>query len=298
MHALCPKSFLSMASVDPTLMWSGFFGSGMSMPAATSTDARYCFDYELEFYTESKGYMSIEGKIHKIGSGDICLRKPGELVYGIMPYNCFFLIFNAAGSSPKNTMNYDFTKEQPFQANYENELLNAIPSVCHPKDTQYYHSLFDKIFKEYVNPTVTSGLKTKSWLSEILFGLYDEMTMSYGSAFQNTAAQRNIRKAAIYIQNYYQKQLSLNEMAEISGYSASHFHMLFKEGYSMTPAEYLLRVRMNAAREMLLRSDEPVGEIALSCGFDNVPYFCQVFKKFQSVTPGAYRKRHGYFIGL
>ena len=55
--------------------------------------------------------------------------------------------------------------------------------------------------------------------------------------------------------------------------------------------DYLKRVRMRAACEMLLFYDKKISEIANECGFSDSSYFCKVFKENVGMTPASYRRK-------
>jgi len=59
-----------------------------------------------------------------------------------------------------------------------------------------------------------------------------------------------------------------------------------------SPIAYLTWYRINKSREMLRRSNIPIIEVAMSCGFQSSSYFTQVFKKETGSTPNEYRKLH------
>jgi len=63
---------------------------------------------------------------------------------------------------------------------------------------------------------------------------------------------------------------------------------------NITPNEYITRLRLDKSKELLVKTGLPVYEVALQCGFENIPYFSYVFKKYLNVSPGEFRKRHNY----
>ena len=60
------------------------------------------------------------------------------------------------------------------------------------------------------------------------------------------------------------------------------------DGLSMSPKQYLMQVRINAAKKMLLSGAYTVGETALSCGFSDASSFCSRFKRCTGMTPKAF----------
>ena len=70
--------------------------------------------------------------------------------------------------------------------------------------------------------------------------------------------------------------------------SASYFSRRFKEITGQTPFEYLLAYRVEVACEMLLEGSENVTEICYKCGFNDLSYFINVFKKHMGISPKSY----------
>lgn len=81
----------------------------------------------------------------------------------------------------------------------------------------------------------------------------------------------------------------VGQAAEAAGLSLHHFLRLFHETFQVTPAAYLARRRMEAAKE-LLRSDVDVIEVALEVGFENHSAFSRAFKKHTGMSPREWRK--------
>lgn len=97
-------------------------------------------------------------------------------------------------------------------------------------------------------------------------------------------------KAAVdFIDNYYYKNLSLEEMAQKVFLNPSYFLRLFKKCFKMTPNAYLTTKRLNEACRLLARTSVSIREIAESTGFCNQFYFSKVFKGYFHKTPLEYR---------
>lgn len=94
-----------------------------------------------------------------------------------------------------------------------------------------------------------------------------------------------------YISVNYSKKLSLDFLAEMSGYSKSRFSHIFSKAVKTSPIKYQNEIRLKTAYEMLLSTGLPVSEIALSCGFNDVFYFSRLFKKKYGIPPSALRTK-------
>lgn len=92
----------------------------------------------------------------------------------------------------------------------------------------------------------------------------------------------------------YNKQFTIEYLAEKAGYSKSRFAHLFKEITNMTPLSYRNDVRLTNACELLTGTNHSIGNIALSCGFEDPLYFCRIFKKKYGISPSEYRNQSIY----
>lgn len=82
------------------------------------------------------------------------------------------------------------------------------------------------------------------------------------------------------------------ELAAAAGLSVSQFERQFKRMFRMTPRQYVQRVRVNAACEALLHSDDPIAEIAVAAGFYDQSHFTKVFRRTMGQTPAAFRRAY------
>jgi len=97
---------------------------------------------------------------------------------------------------------------------------------------------------------------------------------------------------------------SLAEIAATCGLSSRHFLRAFKASNGMSPHRWLLKARVERAREMLEKTAESVGEIANACGFSDQSHLTRTFRKLVGTPPGAWRRTrerrpepHGSMLG-
>lgn len=79
-------------------------------------------------------------------------------------------------------------------------------------------------------------------------------------------------------------------LARVAGVSSSKLYELFRVHLHTTPAEWLTRQRLGAARRLLLASSRPVAEIAFEVGFESLSTFGEQFRRWNALTPQAYRR--------
>jgi len=98
-------------------------------------------------------------------------------------------------------------------------------------------------------------------------------------------------EAASFIRNNYSYDIKISDIARRIGIDRTYLYKLFEERYRCSPQTYLIRCRLEAAQSLLGRSDAGIAEIALSCGFHDVPSFYKQFTKAFAITPAKYRKQ-------
>jgi AraC family transcriptional regulator len=99
-----------------------------------------------------------------------------------------------------------------------------------------------------------------------------------------------LKRAMDYVESRLDETITLAELAASTGLTRMHFAAQFRAATGLRPHEYLLRRRVERAQEMLLGTDMPVVEIALSVGFQTQSHFTTVFKRFTGQPPLAWRQ--------
>ena len=103
----------------------------------------------------------------------------------------------------------------------------------------------------------------------------------------------SLEKAKRFIEDNYNKDIAVLDVARAVGVSESFIYRIFKEHDSQTPVEYLRRVRVREAQKLLLSEKKmQISEVSAACGFSEVAYFCKVFKKETGSSPKTYQKNY------
>lgn len=85
------------------------------------------------------------------------------------------------------------------------------------------------------------------------------------------------------------KKITVKEMAEWACMSPSHFTRIFKAELGVSPAAYMLQIRLMLAKKMLAAGDKSITSVALDCGFGSVSHFSSSFSKRFNISPGMFR---------
>lgn len=92
-----------------------------------------------------------------------------------------------------------------------------------------------------------------------------------------------------YIQEHFADALSVDELARACNLSVSALERRFKKHLGKTPHQYIVEVRLDHARRLLMETEKPVGTIALETGFADHSHFTRAFKKHIGCPPSALR---------
>ncbi|MEK6796321.1 MAG: AraC family transcriptional regulator [Spirochaetota bacterium] len=95
--------------------------------------------------------------------------------------------------------------------------------------------------------------------------------------------------AASFLESNFSDNITLAGAAKAVGLSVRHLTRLFGECFGVSPIDYLLRVRISRAADMLRSSDASVSDIAYDCGFSDSNYFTRMFRRETGTTPVRYR---------
>lgn len=101
----------------------------------------------------------------------------------------------------------------------------------------------------------------------------------------------SIMAACNYINQNYMHPITLEEVAEITGFSKFHFTRIFKQCMNMTFYEYLNNKRLSRAEELLSHSGQSMTEISMNSGFSSISTFNRTFKSVYGCSPSDYRNK-------
>jgi AraC-like DNA-binding protein/mannose-6-phosphate isomerase-like protein (cupin superfamily) len=100
-----------------------------------------------------------------------------------------------------------------------------------------------------------------------------------------------VAAAAAYLRQHYQEPIQMPDLVRHLGFSRSRMFQLFKAGLGLGPNDYLQRVRIEKAQELLRQTRKSVTQIALDTGFNSSQYFSTVFRRYTGHTPARYREK-------
>ncbi len=111
-------------------------------------------------------------------------------------------------------------------------------------------------------------------------------------AKQMLAPYRDMERVVAHLLTHYEEKIDFRRLARLVPLSISQLDRRFKRIFQLTPQQFLLHVRINAACQMLASTDRNVSEIALRVGFYDQSHFTKAFRRELGITPTAYRRKY------
>lgn len=121
-------------------------------------------------------------------------------------------------------------------------------------------------------------------IEELLYALFAQSTRSF------TDAPRWLARVIESLHDSFDAKVLLRELARLAGVHPAHLCREFHRRTGRTIGAYVRELRVTRACALLSRSDKPLAEIALACGFADQSHFATTFRRAMRVTPGQYRR--------
>lgn len=136
-------------------------------------------------------------------------------------------------------------------------------------------------------------LATSSLVQNLWLKIYENADVSYTKDHTNNTASSQARLQLMmqYIHINYSHYISLDDIANYAKISKSTVLNLFGKYLHTTPVNYLINYRLNEAALLLSKTEKKINAVSSETGFNNVDYFCRLFKKHYHLTPTEYRKK-------
>jgi len=103
--------------------------------------------------------------------------------------------------------------------------------------------------------------------------------------------RKEITRAIEYFNANLDQMISLNDVADAARMSPSHFPRLFRRSTGLSPHQFLIRLRVTRAKELLLAGSQGIAEIAAEVGFADQSHLTRHFKRLVGTTPKKFRSR-------
>lgn len=207
-----------------------------------------------------------------------------EIIHGYNPSNCVYEVI-------------DFDTDELLQRTslcknifhtFANNNVRILP--FHPIHNNDLCTITNRLFSLASLRSSKHDLILLGSLFELLGTIY--VNHHYTKRFSTSSNTERFKPLLDYIENSYMNQITLGEMAKISGITVNHFGKIFHNFFEMTPIEFLTSYRIERACILLINTSLSITDISYQCGFYDASYFAKVFKKQKNITPKKYRSTY------
>lgn len=246
-------------------------------------------EVEIIFVKKGKVTISIQEEVFHAQPGDLFFVNSGELHFmesDDMSVEYYTILFPLEFISFQSE---DAIEKEVFLPLRQKQLL--FPIVPEEQKKQLIQWIEQMIL---VNEEKIAGyqLRTRILLLELVDFLLKEECFKTADFSNATSLQRDL---VAFVQKHYTEKISLSMLAQEFHLSEKYVSWYFKEHFSISFMQYVVHLRMSKAKDMLVTTDLPITEVALSCGYPSVNLFIRNFKEMYNVTPLQYRKRTNAF---
>lgn len=283
------ESLLNSMSFLPVIVKSieNFFDTNWSMEYNRHDH------FEMVYVKKGEGVFEVSGKPVPIGPNDILIIKPNQIhkLTVKSEAGCQFIVLR-------------FKFEGQFNHEYSEVSLEDFLNFVRGKESGSYIALkvnqkneiidlLNKIIKEKAIEEIGSDFLSYLLILELFVQLSRALKMEWENSIKGKSLKlKELVKIAVeFIYNNFEREISVQDIANYVFLSTGYFTRVFKEETGISPINYLRKVRIDRALELLAETDLKVGEIALNVGFTNQQRFNEVFRKYVKTTPLQYRKR-------
>ena len=173
----------------------------------------------------------------------------------------------------------------PLAHNYYREITSRHGRVLSPDNPEELSLLMEKIYNSFRN----SEPIVETVFSDTLTRILNIFLFSSSEGKKTLTSNATIADSISFINENFNKPISLESIAEKANLSLYHFTRIFARDTGLTPHQYLINTRISAAKFLLKTTETPVKDIAFSTGFNSESSFCSTFKKWENMTPRHYR---------
>ncbi len=245
---------------------------------------------ELEFIIVDEGFLNITyaGRAYTINKGTIFMIAPNlthALDESLSQTKYRILHINLA-----NTM---FSLNHPLSDYYDGILYNRA-FLANPISDPFLIDKINTLYHHIQHPSMEyATLRGFTYLFELISCLYTTHHIIL-TENKRTKAWTKMESAILYIEYHLQDDITLEEISYFANYSPNHFSKLFKSytGYTFNP--YVLHMRLEKSKHLLLGKHN-VSDVAQMIGFNSPAYYTKQFKKKYGMTPKEFvKENHAY----
>ena len=238
-----------------------------------------CENSSFVFVRGRNGHIVIEDAPYSLSASELFHVAPDKLIE-IEAQDTeveYFIVAYQAELPPSagQQLIAQFLQRNPFRI--------TIP--CKMKNPAFFSARFERMMDLWGIESALSPMELKAVFYAIIHRFLAESTEEANTPPRlDTAAY-----ASQYLRHRYQDPVSIQELADSLGIPRSTLHERFRRQMGMSPQQYLMQLRLDAAHRALLQGDMSIDEVAICCGLRDKSYLSRVFKKKYGISPGRFR---------
>lgn len=146
-----------------------------------------------------------------------------------------------------------------------------------------------KVSEHYPSGYITKPFKPQDLITAVFLVIHKRADSVEG-AWPEKEIPFAITRVIHHIEQNLREKLDLKVLAALTDWEPEHFGRIFKEKIGMTPYQFVLKSKIDRAKELLTRTEEPVQTICFELGFSSYTNFFKAFKKYVKMSPEHFRK--------
>ncbi|MDF2568371.1 MAG: hypothetical protein K0R90_1827 [Oscillospiraceae bacterium] len=264
--------------------WPEYAGSNYRHFSENEKHITRCFnEFVAIFMLENSLYFSEDDEDIVLTPGEWYVQLPGLKQQGKLPSpfcKYFYIHFKAA----EIRLPYVDSSECLVSKIKKNGRL-TLP-VRGKFDKDEFVLMFDRL--------KTIGINRSNYISEqaVFLQILESLALTVNPPESKYASiTLNLQE---YLAKNYHKDIKLNNLNTIFSYSNDYLTKIFKEEYGITPSQYIKKLRIKNAKELLTHTEKTIGEISESIGYHDETVFFRAFKQQTGMSPGAFRTLHRF----
>lgn len=242
---------------------------------------------EIIMPVENEYTVIIDGTPHTFHEGDIWITPPGTLHELIAPATGerLIMLFDYSLICNINAMNSLLHMLLPY---------TLISKEKYPELNGQLSFYLHELMKEYDSPTLFSEAYVYSLMIQFFVTL-GRTNFNANTKFPGITNNKqheyveNFMMVCNYITEHCTENITVDQLADLAGFSKFHFSRLFKQFANMSCYEYLTQKRLALAERLLIEPNISITEVAMRSGFNSLSTFNRIFKAAKNCTPSEYK---------
>jgi AraC-like DNA-binding protein/mannose-6-phosphate isomerase-like protein (cupin superfamily) len=239
-------------------------------------EEHYHDNYQILYSLEGEGEITLNGVVHDFSKDSVVLIVPNSMhsIKAISKLTVLVLAFSVP-SLKIIAQEELLTFLQGQSQRFEIDLFTA----------NGLKPLFRKMLYEQKHADPYGKLAMPVYLLEIILLLLRHQDVSH---VQDTNDIRSIQIKEYILRNYFEN-ITAESLSTMFGISTRYMNDIFKRKFNDTPLQYLQKIRINQAKELLLETDQDIVSICFEVGYETLSTFYRTFRNLVGISPNKFR---------